>query len=224
MRKPTGLTAAVAVALALMGGLARAGVLQTVRWADDATLDGKGTGTLGGTTVTYTTITGAGDAIPISSWNSSPATDGAVGDHATDPSGGILGTTGVGQVSTIEFSESITDPILLVNLADPGTSIDLSGLSFEELDSNNAALSSGIYTFPGATGTSADGFGVRLLGTFGPGAPISLVYNASTAGFDSVAFTIGRLVPEPGSIALVGIGLAGMAGIAWSRHRAARVA
>jgi hypothetical protein len=228
MRKPAGLMAAVAVVLGLMGGFARADVLQTVVWAPDDNRDGFGTGTLGGTTVTYTTVAGAGDAgstIPASAWTSSPATNDAVGDGATDPSGGLFGTTGQGQLSTIEFEDSIVDPILLVNFADPGTSIDLSGLNFEQLDANNAALASGVYTFAGAANTSSDGFAVRLLGTFGPAAPISFLYNASpTGGFASVAFTVGRLVPEPGSIALVGIGLAGMLVVAGRRHRAGRVA
>src|SRR5258708_6529838 len=84
------------VLFALPAFTAHAQSVDTVDWAPDATLDGTGTGTLAGgsITITYTTVPAAGNAgitIP-DNWNVSLATDGAVGTGVTNQTGGVFGT------------------------------------------------------------------------------------------------------------------------------------
>jgi hypothetical protein len=215
------LIAAVGLALGVLACDARAVFVDTVDWAPDGTVDGTGTGTLGAVTVTYTTVVGGNAGISFAvDWNNSLPTNDAVGTGVTNQEAGVLGTLGVAALQIISFSGAVTDPILYVNFVDDGTSIDLAGLSFTELDANNASFSGSVYTFAGAVNSTNDGFAVLLSGTFGPGTPVTFTYTTPNA-VDTVGFTVGTSVPEPGSVALLGIGGLGLLGYGWRRRRRA---
>ncbi len=170
--------------------------IDTVDWATDTVLDGVGTGTLDGGSITvgYSTIVGAGNAgVTLGvNWSSSLATDGVAGGGVTNPEGGVFGVQGSSQVSQITFDEPVSNPVLFVNYTDADTRLDFGAHSLTLLDSNNAQLVGSIVAFAGSTGSFHDGFAARLNGTFGPGTPINFIYSFTTGdtSFDSVAFTV----------------------------------
>jgi hypothetical protein len=199
---------------------AHAGVLTTT-WAADGSEDGTGTGTLGSNTLTYFTVSGAGNAgITIANifWDSSLATV-AAGPYS-DQSAGVLGVDGSStnvQAQTIQFSAAIVDPLILINYSDEGTSLDFGSLLLTLLGSNNAQLTGSVVTFTGSTNTVDDGFVARINGSFGPGTPLTFNYGTTNETFDSVAFSIGESgVPEPATLTLSVFALAAL-GIARRR-------
>jgi hypothetical protein len=198
-------------------------MVDTVDWAADGSLDGTGTGTLanGAITVTYTTEVGVGNAgvTLAEDWDVSLATNGAVGSGVTHKTGGVFGTTAAMSPQTIMFSSPVKDPVLFANFSDDGTSMDFGALSLTFLDSNNAQLVGSMVTFTGSTNSFHDGFAARIAGTFGPGTPITFTYTPVTQGvFQSVAFTVAA-VPEPSTILLLGIGLAGLTAACWRKRK-----
>jgi len=220
-------TRQMGVAILLMGVVSAAvslpahaagGPLDTVNWAPDGTVDGTGTGTLGGTTnVTYITnaIFNASQTFSID-WDSSLATDGAVGSGATNLLGGAMGASLFTPTQqTITFDAPVINPILLVDFTDAGDSMDFGPLSIALLDSNNASLVGSTMTFAGSTDSADDGFALQIFGSFGSGVPLTFQYISSDPGANSVAFTIGvpSTAPEPGTFALLlpALGLIGTA-------------
>jgi hypothetical protein len=210
--------------------------LDTVNWAADTTVDGTGTGVLGGSnTVSYTTAVGfnAGTESINNLWATNLGTAAATGGSVSFQTGGILGgaaaTTGPGTTQTITFSSTVVKPILLVDfLGGPGTttgvfandSFNFGTNGFTLLSSHNATASGNIVSSTTAVTDSADdGFGIQFAGTFGPGAPLQFIYTSDgrgANGLQTVAFTVGVAVPEPASI---GILLSGIIGIALLRRR-----
>ena len=197
---------------ALISVQAHADPIDTVAWAPDSALDGTGTGTLAGGTITvnYSTVVAGNAGLSLNdNWNVSLATDGAVGSGATHLTGGIFGTvnTASPQLQTIAFSSNVTNPILYINFGDTTSSMNFSTVPISFLDSNNAQLTGSVVTFAGANNNFDDGFAALLPGSYGPGNPIRFTYS-TTVSFDSTAFTIGlgaqATTPEPNTIALLG--------------------
>ncbi len=201
--------------------IARASVLDTVNWAPDTSIDGTGTGVLGGTTtVTYSTAVGfnAGVSYP-ENWASYLGTAAATGGSVTYQSGGVLGGASPsvgGTTETITFSSTVTNPILLVAfLGGQGTyaadTFNFGPNSYTLLSSFDATSSA-----PVVSGTTADtdiaddGFGIQFQGTYGPGNPLVFNYSSDPTnglafddGLQSVAFTVGvplSTIPEPSTL------------------------
>ena len=219
------LPACVLALLALPAG-ARAGLLDTVNWAPDTTVDGTGTGTLGAATVTYTTVIGfnAGETFTFT-WPTDLGTNAVAGMGVTNLTGGVFGASTTPFLQTITFSSAIVNPILLVNFLEPGDVFDFTGNSVTLLDSFNATLLAGVVSAgAGASDSSNDGFALQFNGTFGPGTPINFLFTApgNHGGLDSVGFTVGiTAVPEPSSLALLGFGAASLVGWRMRKKRAA---
>jgi hypothetical protein len=199
--------------IGILSGYAHAFELDTVDWATDSTADGTGTGTLanGSITVTYSTIVGKGDAgtTIADDWNTSLATESAVGSGVTNQSAGVLGMSDgspSAEIQTVSFSSAVTDPVLMVDYGEGD--ILFSSNAFEVppftpvniLDSNNATYSASdgaVFMFDDA-GAFNDGFAATVEGTYGPSDPLSFGFT-TVDPFASVAFTVGipTSVPEP---------------------------
>ena len=201
--------------------IARASVLDTVNWAPDTSIDGTGTGVLGGTTtVTYSTAVGfnAGVSYP-ENWASYLGTAAATGGSVTYQSGGVLGGASPsvgGTTETITFSSTVTNPILLVAfLGGQGTyaadTFNFGPNSYTLLSSFDAnVFRRRSFLAPPQT---------RILRTMGSGFSSkaltdrkSTVFNYSSDptnglafddGLQSVAFTVGvplSTIPEPSTL------------------------
>jgi hypothetical protein len=181
----------------LLGGAPAASAatgVHTVDWAPDAALDGGGTGTLLGQTVTYATIVedGAGTSFALD-WNTALGTNDAVGTGVSSQTAGVIGA-GISASATVSFSSTVVNPIVYAAFGDPVTSLEFVGHPFTLLDANNATLDAfGLVNFDNAAANTADdSFAVRVHGTFGPGNPLQLVlYNYSGTSSATMAFTIG---------------------------------
>ena len=180
----------------LLGGAPAASAatgVHTVSWAPDGSVDGGGTGTLLGQTVTYSTVAfdGAGTTTALD-WNTALGTNDAVGSGVSSQTAGVLGV-GVSAGSTVSFSSTVVNPIVYAALGDPVTSLEFIDHSFTLLDANNATPNFGLVDFDiAAANTPDDSFAVRVNGTFGPGNPLQLLYyNYSGNPSATLAFTIG---------------------------------
>ena len=169
-----------------------AGMLITVNWASDSTVDGMGTGVLNGTNqVGYTTAFGfnAGESFPTSLWASSLGTAGATGGAVTFDTSGVLGGAVGGTTETIRFSQAIVNPILLINfLGSPSggyaaDSFNFGSTTLSLLSANNATASGNVVSSTTAvTDLANDGFGIQLNGTFGPANALVFAYSSNGLG------------------------------------------
>jgi hypothetical protein len=216
-------------------GQARAGILNTVNWAPDNSVDGTGTGVLVGTnTVTYTTAIGfnAGETFPNRMWATSLGTAGATGGGVTFDSGGALGGSKSGTTEKITFSSAIANPVLLVDFlggnghTSEKDTFDFGSNSFALLSSHNAVAVGNVVSSTMAHDTIDDGFGIQFAGAFGPGNPLQFTYTSDGRGPDglqTVGFTIGvaptAAVPEPCSLVLCGIGGLSLLAARWRRRQ-----
>ena len=194
-------------------GVASGGIVQTVEWAADATVDGAGSGTLNasGTSVTYSTVAlGNGGTTVGINWDLALGTNDAVDMGASSLTGGILGTTsGLSPLTqSISFGDTIVNPILFASFTDATSSLDFGTQSLLLLDSNNAQLVGNTITFTGSSNSASDGFAAQINGTFGPGSSLDFTYTTSVP-FDSLAFTVAgtaAAVPEPSTYAVLTLG------------------
>jgi hypothetical protein len=204
--------------------------LLTVEWAADGSNNGMGTGTLGGTTVTYTSAPGfnSGTTLGGQNWAALTGTGGGTDGAVTSQTGGVLGGTSTGFTQTIGFSSDTASPILLVNFLDGSDVFNFGANAFTLLDSNNATLASPLVIGSGSAADNPnDGFAAQFAGTFGPGTPLTFLFSSNGAaadGLQTVGFTVGlqpAAVPEPSTFASAGIaGLIGC-GFVWRRRRRA---
>jgi hypothetical protein len=127
---------------------------------------------------------------------------------------------------TILFSSPVKDPVLLVNFTSADSTMNFGTLPISFLSSNNAQLSGDIVTFTGSTSSADDGFAAQIRGVFDASHPLTFTFstlgtNPQQPGFDSVGFTVaappGTIIPEPPSLALLGLGAIALAGWRWQR-------
>jgi hypothetical protein len=225
---------AVFVCVSLLICSAQAGGLDTVSWAPDSTVDGTGTGTLDVTNiVTYTTAVGfnAGTSGP-ETWINNLGNAAATGGSVTSSTRAVLGGTAAGTTQTITFTSPIVQPVLLVNfLGGPGSNsgdvFNFGTNAFTLLSSFNAMRSGNLISGTTPTDSANDGFGIQFSATFGPGTPLQFLYTTNGLGqngLQTVGFTVGipvAVIPEPTSVALLGIGLASVCLVAHGRSRRA---
>ena len=208
------------VLVSMATGSARAGLmLDTVAFTADTLADGMGSGTLSGGTIVVTYNTAAvgngGVTLPMENFTTSLATAPAV-SSVTSNTGGIFATS-VGTLnpqSTITFSATVVDPILLVNFADATSTLNFGSTVISLLSSNNTQQTGSVLKFLGSNNTSNDGFAAKITGTFGPGTPISFTYTTTNSvqpdSFDSIGFTVGLPAtpplptPEPSTVFMAG--------------------
>ena len=97
------------------------------------------------------------------------------------------------------------NPILLLDFADPTVTYNFGGLNVTSLSGNNAMLSSGVLSFPGATDSETNGAAILVNGTF---TTFSFVATDSGGRTDTQRFTVAvaAAVPEPSSFIQCGVG------------------
>lgn len=176
---------------------------------------GVGTGTLtlpGGSVVAigYTTTSFLNSGAALNQpWGTTLGTNGIV-DLTPIPAaplanGGVLGSTGALQTTTITFGAAVVNPYLLINFADATSTMDFGTASFNIISKFHSAFAGDVVTFAGATNAVDDGFAIQLVGTYGPTKSLSFIYGdtATNGGGATVGFTVGvAAVPEPGQLAL----------------------
>ena len=132
-------------------------------------------------------------------WTASPATNGFVTTEVpTSGNTSIAIAEGASTTETVSFATAVVNPMLLIDFADPTVTYNFGMLSVKALSLNNASLSSGVLSFPGATDNDVDGAVIQVNGTF-----TSFSFTASDSGgrTDTQRFTIASAsVPEPSSL------------------------
>jgi hypothetical protein len=116
-------------------------------------------------------------------------------------------------VQTFTFSQNISNPYLIFNWIDVGTSFNFGSNSFTLLGSSNATSSGNLITVGAGSGNldlESDGFLIRLNGAFGPSNPLTFTFQNTTSFVQTVGATVAT-VPEPSALSLLAIGLSGMA-------------
>jgi hypothetical protein len=113
-------------------------------------------------------------------------------------------------VQTFTFSQNISNPYLIFNWIDAGSSFDFGSNSYTLLGSANATSSGNLITAGAGAGTTeSDGFLIRLNGTFGPTSALTFTFR-NTAGPQTIGATVAA-VPEPSSLSLLAVGLGALA-------------
>jgi PEP-CTERM motif len=192
---------------------------------------GTATGTLNGITVTYSgQLQGLQSNYP--SWNSSAFTSPTIG-NAPPPGNGAIQMEGASSYNeTITFSSAITDPVFAIwslgqggeqaeyifQVKDNSVTLVAGGSSSEYGGSSISVNGSNILGATGETVTGNEGNGVvQIAGTFTTitfTTPEYEDYYDFTVGQNVTAATLGATpTPEPGSLSLLGLGLAAVAGI-----------
>jgi len=219
-------TSLIAFAVAAgLGTTLRAAAVNVATWTTSSGNTGGGTltatGSLNGNSLTLLTA-----AVPPNSgltffedWTATPATNGYVTSQVpTSGNTGVAIGEGASSTETITFlGAAVTNPVLLIDFADPTVTYVFGSLSTTLLSSHNASLSgSNILSFPGATDTDGDGAAVQINGTLS-----SITFTATDSGgrTDTQRFTIATpAVPEPASLILGGLATLLIAlGCVWRR-------
>lgn len=210
--------------LFIWGGNASAALIG-VNWTADATPDGLASGTLGSLGVTLVSTDGDvnGGTTFTADWPNRLGTNDVTGIAALAGANrnSIDWVQAAQGVATITFSGgTVTNPILLFDFTDDLETFDFAdGLTINILDQSPAGSVSvaagNVVTLTDAPNNLInDSFAIQLLGTF---SEISFNTNLSQRGDASVGFSIAvdeanvNGVPEPGTLALLGIALAGFA-------------
>jgi hypothetical protein len=220
-----------ALALLLGGvGQAKADLIDWNTWSSPST----GSMTVGSTPVTvtfstnnfHTNIANYPSYTPTTTW-----ADGGVVNNAPVSSNGIMQLTGGNtNVNTLSFSTPLVNPVLAI------WSLGQSGITasfvFDQTPTfikggPNAEYGGGTILVSGNTVSGAEGNGtVEFLGTYSSISWTNPIFE-DWYGFDvgaSSAATAGA-VPEPGTLTLLGLGVACLAGYRrWNRRKQAEVA
>lgn len=184
---------------------------------------GSATGTLGGVTVTYSgQLQGLQSNYP--SWNSAAFTSPTIANAPPPGNGAIQMEGGSSYNETITFSSAITDPVFAIwSLGQSGEQAEYIfqvPLGSVTLEAGGASSEYGGQAIgvTGSTVTGNEGNGViQINGTFTTitfTTPEYENYYDFTVGNNVTAATLGASpTPEPGSLSLLGLGLAAVAGI-----------
>ena len=209
---PMGCGMALGVLLMAFGSLAQAQTsLISVDWTasglvPQATTSGTLAG-LGNVSVTTSGVSNAGGVFPISynyAWNSGYTF--SVGESV-----GLGAGISSNAVQTVAFSQNVSNPYLIVNWIDVGTSFHFGSNSFTLIGSANATSSGNLITVGGGSGNlDSDGFLIRFNGAFGPSNPLTFTFQNPTSFSQTVGATVG-IIPEPSGFSLLPLGLVGLA-------------
>jgi hypothetical protein len=187
--------------------IANAANLISVDWTASGTAPiSTSSGTLNGfgnISLTTSANANAGAVFPISynySWQG--------GNNLSVGEGVALGVgASTSATQVITFTQTISNPYLLINWTDSGTSFDFGSNTFSMVGSSNATNSGNLITIgAGAANLAADGFMIRFNDTFGPTKSLSFVYNSNLTQAESVAMTL-AVLPEPSVLSLLAVGL-----------------
>jgi hypothetical protein len=162
---------------------------------------------LGSVSVTTSRVGNAGGVFSIPynyAWNSGYAF--SVGESV-----GLGAGISSNAVQTFTFSQNISNPYLIFNWIDVGTSFNFGSNSFTFLGSANATSSGNLITVGAGSGNlESDGFLIRLNGAFGPSNPLTFTFQNTTSFVQTVGATVAT-VPEPSALSLLAVGLGGLA-------------
>ena len=212
MKKKVVATLAMALFMFVMTGVAKASSIWT-DWTDRTVgATGSVTGTLGTIAVNYsgeclsaTNINGTSNI-----WNPDTTYIGGFIDTSPNAVGDVIGLNGSTIVSTLSFSEPISNPVIAIwSLGAPSVS---ASFSFDEASTfqvggPNSKYGGSSIIIDGNIVTGKEGNGVILFeGEFN-----SLSWTSTNENW--YGFTVGSTsVPIPGAVWLLGSGLAGLAG------------
>jgi hypothetical protein len=197
------------LAFVALGSFAQAQTsLISVDWTDSGANPTSGTlASLGNVYVNTSRVGNAGGVFSIPynyAWNSGYVF--SVGESV-----GLGAGISSNAVQTFTFSQNISNPHLIFNWIDVGTSFNFGSNSFTLLGSANATSSGNLITVGEGSGNlESDGFLIRINGAFGPSNPLTFTFQNTTSAVQTVGATLAT-VPEPSAFSLLAVGLSGLA-------------